>query len=194
MGIELGKIMGIMGSGAVGGIVALVSLGVMKPAITINARPPKSVSAAIVHPKPIERVDGVIRTLRVARSSDLSFHLIARINDKPLQMLVDTGANITVLTRRDADRLGLPTGDSGDRIDVTGINKMVSSYRKIGKWPIGLGPIALAGVPIAIDDSNELRSSILGQDAFCNIERITIQRDAIEFRHDAPTADGCSVT
>ena len=106
--------------------------------------------------------------------------------------LVDTGANITVLTPADAERVGIPKVDTGKRIDVTGINRsVVTSYRSVGTWNIALGPIALSNVPIAVDDSDQLPNSILGQDAFCNVDQITIRFDTIEFKHAGPVAQGC---
>lgn len=195
MGIELGKIAGIVGTGAVGGIVALVGMALISPIATkmasaeAQAQSPRKID--VVRPKPYSNISGEMRTLRVDRSSDLSFHLIAQINHKPVQMLVDTGANITVLTKKDAERLGIPNVRKG-HIAVTGINQNVSKYRMAGRWPITIGPIGLDNVNLAVDDDNQLANSILGQDAYCNIDRITIADNAIEFAHQGPVAPGCS--
>ncbi len=189
MSIDLGKISGIILSGGVGGIVALCAIAVMKPASTVMAQRP--VKPEVEIPKATAHISGPERTLRVARSNDLSFHLIAKINEQPVRMLVDTGANITVLTRADAALIGMPAGDTGRHVNVAGINRTISRYRVVGEWPIGLGPIGLASVPIAIDDTGELQNSILGQDAFCNIDKIVIEKNEIAFIHNAPIAQGC---
>lgn len=190
MSLDFGKIFGIVLSGAAGGIVTVFTLGMLYP----MAHPPIPAQAQIVRPHPVSHVDGKIRTLRVGRSSDLSFHIVAGINKKAIPMLVDTGANITVLTRHDADLAGIPSGDTGRRVDVTGINRLVSHYREVGEWPINLGPIGLVSVPIAVDDSGQLQSSILGQNAFCNIDMITIQNNALQFTHGSTIAEGCATS
>lgn len=188
MAIDFGKISGIILSGAVGGIVALSGLWIMKPfspSGNFKAR------AEVIRPLSVGNVDGEVRTLRVGRSSDLSFHILGIVNKAPIGFLVDTGANITVLTRDDAKRAGIPDIDTGDRVIVTGINRTLSSYRNVGRYSISLGPIGLSEVPLAVDDSGELANSILGQDAYCNVERITIHNNMLEFRHNAPVVPGC---
>ncbi len=181
-------------SGAAGGIIAITALTVLGPAIVGQDfhTSPSAMTTEVLRPTPIAEVDGPLRKLRVRRGDDLSYHVVAKVNNQPVQMLVDTGANITVINRRDADRIGLPTG-SLNSIDVIGIAPVATSYRSIGRWPIQLGPISLANVPIAIDDSNSLRASILGQDSFCNVKEIKIENQTIEFTHDQPVAEGCSI-
>lgn len=187
--IDVGKIFGIIGSGAVGAIVAIFAL---TGANQMIPSPLRSAKAEVIHPLPISKVDGIVRTLRVGRSSDLSFHVIAKINDQPVRMLVDTGANITVLTPGDAARVGIVPTANADYTDVTGISRVVRRFRNVGNQMIGLGPIRLVDVPVSVDDSNEIPNSILGQDAFCNLDKVTIEDNAISFVHNAPYSLGCT--
>lgn len=174
--------------GALGALLAFASLGLLRPAILLSADMERGYSS----PQPIGEIDGNLRSLRVKRADDLSFRLIARINGRPIPMLVDTGANITVLTKSDAASVGIPDGPATETIRVMGINSKTSNYRRVGLYPIALGPIGIVGVPIAVDDSGELSNSILGQDAICGIDRVTIQNDEIEFLHSRKLAQGCT--
>ncbi len=188
-GFDFARVAIIVIAGAVGSLMTFGGLAALRPAILKPAAPR---SAMYSQPQPVGKIDGIYRSLRVRRGDDLSFHLIARINQVSVRMLVDTGANITVLTRDDAARVGLPAGGSSGHIDVVGINSTISKFRKAGSYSIGLGPIGLVSVPVAVDDSGELKNSILGQDAICGIDRVTIQSDEIEFLHTRPIAQGCS--
>lgn len=174
--------------GALGALLAFAALAVLRPVILL----PTDMERGYNSPQPIGEVDGNLRSLRVKRADDLSFRLVARINGRSLPMLVDTGANITVLSKRDAASVGIPEGPATDTIRVMGINNKTSNYRRVGLYPIALGPIGVVGVPIAVDDSGELSNSILGQDAICGIDRVTIQNDEIEFLHGRKLAQGCT--
>jgi clan AA aspartic protease (TIGR02281 family) len=185
--IDFAKIAGIVGSGAVGAIVTLFALtGASHVNKTRNAAPDE-----VQHPRPMYKVDGKERMLSVGRSSDLSFHVEMIVRGKPVRALVDTGANITVLTAEDAARIGVPPGLSVGSTDVKGITRSVRQFRNIGRMPIGLGPIMAWDVPVSVDDSGELQNSILGQDAFCGIKSIRIESNTISFVHDSPIAMGC---
>lgn len=187
--IEARKIFGIIGSGAVGAIVTLFAL---TGANEIIPSPKRNAKVEVVHPLPVSKVDGLVRTLRVGRSSDLSFHVVAKINDHPVRMLVDTGANITVLTPQDARRVGIPATSGGEYTDVMGISKTIKRFRNVGNQMLELGPIRLVDVPVSVDDSGEIPNSILGQDAFCNLDRIAIENNAISFVHNSPYSLGCT--
>ena len=174
--------------GALGALLTFAALAIFRPTILLTADMERGYSS----PQPIGEIDGNLRSLRVKRADDLSFRLVARINGRPLPMLVDTGANITVLSKRDAQAVGIPDGPATETIRVMGINSKTSHYRRVGLYPIALGPIGVVGVPIAVDDSGELSNSILGQDAICGIDRVTIQDDEIEFMHGRKLAQGCT--
>lgn len=189
--IAFRRIATIVIAGGVGSLLTMGALVTLRPAIL---KPHVEGARVFSEPQPVGKIDGLIRSLRVKRGDDLSFRLIGRINHIPVRMLVDTGANLTVLTRDDAARAGIPTsaGDKGNRIEVVGINSTTSQFRRAGIYSMGLGPIGLVSVPIAVDDSGQLKNSILGQDAICGIDRVTIQSDVIEFLHTKQIASGCT--
>jgi clan AA aspartic protease (TIGR02281 family) len=188
MTIEVGKIAGIIGSGAVGAIVTVFAL----TGATHVGRERTPRRDDVTHPTPQYRVDGKERKVMVRRSTDLSFHVDMIVGRTPITALVDTGANITVLTREDAVRAGIPDGLNLGSTDVKGIAKATRQYRNVGRMPIRFGPIIAWDVPVSIDDSGELQNSILGQDAICNMKKVTIENDTLTFMHDSPVVVGCS--
>jgi aspartyl protease family protein len=173
----------IVVSGGFGGLAAVVCLMLLLPGAT-----PASPSA------PVARafVDGNLRKVQIERGKDLSFKAPVSINGQAIDMLFDTGANVTVLSRADALRAGIRADEIDSHLEVRGINNVRSRLRRIGSKTIVVGSITIEGVPITVDDSGELAGSILGQDAFCNLARITIERNELELMHDAPVATGCS--
>ncbi|QAY80496.1 hypothetical protein ETR14_27130 (plasmid) [Sphingosinicella sp. BN140058] len=163
----------------IGGLAAVASL----PYVTAAA-------ASAYEPRSHIADDGRIRRLQVFRTKALTYEVPAAINGHSLDMLVDTGANITVLTRSDAAAAGLLDDVAGHRA-VIGITREVVQIARAGQHRIDLGPISIEAVPVAIDQSGELNMSILGQDAFCGLRRITIEQGKLELMHDGPTATGC---
>ena len=188
MNLDVKRIMGIIGSGAVGGIIAIFTL----TGANRLAGDQRIAKAEVVRPVPTARVDGEERTVTVARSSDLSYHLLGSINGRDVPMLVDTGANITVLTPADAMRIGVrPSREIDDYTAVTGITREVRRFRNAGRVTIRLGPITLVDVPVSIDADGQLQQSILGQDALCNVRTMRIENATLSFVHDSPYAVGC---
>lgn len=176
----------IMLSGGFGGLAAVLLLTHLK-----QEGPVDQASAA---PAPIARVvvEGGMHKFRIDRSADLSFRAPASIASQPVNFLIDTGANVTVLTRADAIATGLINAVKYDNIDVSGISRSVHRLHSVGPQTITIGDIAITDLPVAIDESGELPQSILGQDAFCNFSRITIEKNQIELMHEGPTVSGCS--
>ena len=170
-------------TGALGALLATAFLYYMIPA-------PKR--GPIVAPAVRTAIEGKIRKVHIPRAADLSFRVPVEINGQAIEMLVDTGANVTVLTQQDAFLTGMPFRETGDdHLYVEGISGYRSQFRKVGDMAMKIGPISIISVPIAVDDSGELTLSILGQDAFCNLRQITIQNNAMEMIHDSSVAIGC---
>ena len=99
-------------------------------------------------------------------------------NRQQFEMIVDTGASGTVITRKMADALGVvPTGTA----------RANTASAKGVEFPIGridsmaMAGLVVDGVTVAIA-GEELEMGLLGHDFFGNYD-ITIKRDVIEFRH-----------
>lgn len=174
--------------GGLGGLTALTLLNSWMP-MAQAAEPPAAVVASI-HTV----VDGRNRILQIDRRPDLQFRSLVGINGQSVDMLIDTGANVTVLTMQDAHRIGAHALKDGSHVQVMGLTRDKVRFRSIGNHSLTLGPIVLEDVPVVIDETGELTSSILGQNAFCNLARMTIEKNRLEIVHDAPAASACHLT
>lgn len=171
--------------GGFGAMTAIVAFGSFLPKASAAQYDPDMPAVMTV------RSDGIQRTVTLPRTEDLQYRASAVIDQTPINMLVDTGANLTILTRRDALRMGLSHTDKIGHVEATGLTAEKLNFRRIGNRTIRMGAIAITDVPVVVDDSGQLAQSILGQNAFCNIAQITIAKRQLEIMHDAPTAPAC---
>lgn len=89
-----------------------------------------------------------------------SFTVQAYVNDHPVHMLVDTGANISVLSSADASRVGLVKGRT-QYVDTLGGNEAIhlTTFSKFRLAGVEIGPIRNVGI-----DPARNAISILGMD------------------------------
>jgi aspartyl protease family protein len=112
--------------------------------------------------------DGV-QELAFARGVDGHFHVDAEVNGMRVRFLVDTGASTTVLTLRDAERVG---------IDITALqfNRPVQTANGTALFAattldnLEIGPYRLSSVPVGIMPAGTLSTSLLGMNT---IDRFT---------------------
>jgi aspartyl protease family protein len=101
------------------------------------------------------------RELSVGRGLDGHFHIDGKVNDEPIEFLVDTGASSTVLTIEDAERAGIETkGLAFDR-PVQTANGM-AFYAQVTAQTLDVGPFRLNDLPVAIMPAGSLSTSLLG--------------------------------
>ena len=116
--------------------------------------------------------------VRVAQDRDGLFRLTIAANGTAVRFVVDTGANVVVLTPQDARRIGAqPLGDTGQRLrTAVGDSAMVEA--RIEELVIAgrrLGPVRAVIAPGA-------PSSLLGQNVLGQIESVTLRGDRLELR------------
>jgi predicted aspartyl protease len=104
---------------------------------------------------------------------------------RQFEMIVDTGASGTVITKTMANALGVVT---------VGKAKANTASSKSVEFPIGyVDSIAVAGVTVnkvvVAIAGDELETGLLGHDFFGDYE-LTIKRDVVEFRSPSPEASG----
>jgi predicted aspartyl protease len=102
---------------------------------------------------------------------------------RQFEMIVDTGASGTVITKRMANALGVLT---------VGKAKANTASSKSVEFPIGyVDSMAVAGVKVnkvaVAIAGDELETGLLGHDFFGDYE-LTIKRDVVEFRSPSPEA------
>lgn len=119
--------------------------------------------------------DGPARVYR--RAPDGLFYVTARVNGVPVRFVVDTGASVTVMARRDAARAGIVA----DRFNAR--DEMQTAAGKTGMSWSTVDRIAVAGrrfkaVEAAISDA-DLPASLLGQDLLLRFGSVTLKRDTL---------------
>ena len=136
-----------------------------------NAAISVSPSIGVEAPKPTKS------TTRIAKAPDGLFYVSATIKKTQVRFLVDTGANLVVLTADDARRIGLPTTDEhlSDRMETAA-----------GQAPmdrVSLDHMLIAGHDVYDVDAAVVRTglkvSLLGQNLLSKLGPITISGDEI---------------
>ncbi len=121
------------------------------------------------------RIDGAVRTVplggvdvedaataqsrTVALQADAQGHFVTRgaINGRPVRFLVDTGATLTTLSRREADRIGLDYRRGTMQRTVTA-NGTVEGWR-----------VSLASVTVAAATASDVEAMVLDSDALQDV-------------------------
>ncbi|MFO1106231.1 MAG: TIGR02281 family clan AA aspartic protease [Amaricoccus sp.] len=136
-----------------------------------------SIRAALFPPSTIA-TDGAIELLR---QSDGHFHAELEVNGHPVRFMVDTGASQIVLSRRDAEAVGLDP----DRLVFADQAETANGWVPIA--PVRLrevrfGGMQTRGVPASVS-AGALDMSLLGMDYLRRFARIEIEGDVMRLRY-----------
>ncbi|MDB5581814.1 MAG: hypothetical protein JWR80_6990 [Bradyrhizobium sp.] len=135
---------------------------------------------AAIASRPAQHVQSALPSARgvvITRASDGLFYVTGMINGTPVRFLVDTGANMVVLTADDARRAGVLFGEgrSADSIETAGGQSRMDR--------ISLNHVTVAGRDVADIDAavmqDGLKVSLLGQNLLSKLGAITISGDEI---------------
>ena len=113
----------------------------------------------------------------VPRGRDGHFHLTLTLNGVPVDFLVDTGATEVVLTREDAERVGLDPAS----LPLVGTAQTANGTVRTAHTTVdevALGPVVIRDLPIAINEG-EMFGSLLGMRYLRRFERIEIAGDEL---------------
>lgn len=110
-------------------------------------------------------------------AADGHYYLTAAVNGVPVRFVVDTGATDVVLTRRDAQRAGIDTGD------LAFIGQARTANGTIATAPVRiasmeLGPIHDSNVRAVVNDS-QMDTSLLGMTYLTRFARVELTRDRL---------------
>ena len=112
------------------------------------------------------------RLIEVPRGRDGHFHLTIELNGTNVDFLVDTGASDVVLTKSDAERIGLDLDDLAFLGTARTANGEVrTAYTTIDN--VALGPVIFRNVGVAVN-SGEMSGSLLGMSYLDRFSRIEI--------------------
>ena len=107
-----------------------------------------------------QSVNAASGTITVPRARDGHYYLTLRINDEPIRFVVDTGASDMVLTRADAQAVGLNLAETDFPGEARTANGTVRvAYVTLDS--VALGPVTDRNVPASINDG-EMDTSLLG--------------------------------
>lgn len=110
--------------------------------------------------------------ITVPRAPDGHFHLTLQINDVPVEFLVDTGATDIVLTRQDAERVGLDPDEMPFLGRARTANGVVeTAYGSVDK--VSLGPFQFTDVAVAVN-AGDMAGSLLGMSFLSRFSRLEI--------------------
>ncbi|MBD3788250.1 MAG: TIGR02281 family clan AA aspartic protease [Sphingomonadales bacterium] len=108
---------------------------------------------------------------------DGHYYLTAAINGVPVRFVVDTGATDIVLTRRDAVRAGVDTGDLAFTGQARTANGTIATA-PVRIASIELGPIHDSNVRAVVNDS-QMDTSLLGMTYLTRFARVELTRDRL---------------
>jgi len=112
------------------------------------------------------------RQIEVPRGRGGQFHLTLELNGTKVAFLVDTGASDVVLTKRDAERIGIDLDDLAFLGTARTANGEVrTAYTTIDN--VALGPVVFRNVGVAVN-SGEMSGSLLGMSYLDRFSRIEI--------------------
>lgn len=110
--------------------------------------------------------------IEVPRGPGGHFHLTLEVNGTPVDFLVDTGATDIVLTRRDAERVGLDPDNLAFLGSARTANGDVrTAFATVDR--LALGPITFDRVRVAVN-GGEMDGSLLGMSFLSRFGRLEI--------------------
>lgn len=116
-------------------------------------------------------------TLTLSRSRDGHFYARAKVNGTEIRFVIDTGASVLVLSRRDAERAG---------IDLKGLDYVMPTSTANGRVlgaPVRLDRIEFGGIVDhdvrAMVNGGDSRESLMGMDYLDRFRSVRIEGDRL---------------
>ena len=141
------------------GLMGLVSPGGGE--VPLRVEPPKATPAT-----------------RAVKAADGLFYVTARVNGVPVRFVVDTGANVVVLTGADARRAGVTPGAGSQRLE-TASGGSTMTWATLDEVEIAGQRLTRTRAAIVADG---LKMSLLGQNALSKLTSVTLSGDRLELR------------
>lgn len=131
---------------------------------------------------PVAAVADTANSANLPRRWDGHFRADAQINDGEVEMLVDTGASIVLLTFEDALAVGVDMGALAFNMAILTANgegrvAMVTLDR------VSIGGVTVDGVEAAVAEPGALHASLLGMSFLGAIDEAIIRRDRLILRN-----------
>ena len=135
----------------------------------------RDVLRAQLFPAAMVQVSG--DTIELRRGSDGHFHATLEVNGEPVRFMVDTGASGIVLSRRDAEKVGLdPDALAFLGTAQTANGRVATAGVRLGL--VRLGTFTDTGVPASVTEGG-LETSLLGMEYLDRFANIAIAGDVM---------------
>lgn len=118
--------------------------------------------------------------VRLGRAEDSHFYADADVNGTNIRMMVDSGASIIALTRRDAEAIGIDV----DRLPVAGTAKTAGGdvpMRIVMLDSVEVDGIEVRRVEAAVVDA-DMGVSLLGQSYLSKLDAVNVEGDTMTLR------------
>lgn len=143
----------------------------------LEARPQAAVAVADAEPEYAKLTPHQIRTASLRKEGDGHYWATARVNGAPVKFLVDTGATMISLTRRDARKIGVNTDKLVRSVDVrTASGRVKAGTVLIDK--IEIDGVVLENVQAVVLEEG-LEYSLLGMSFLNRLEGWDVTPNAI---------------
>lgn len=118
--------------------------------------------------------------VRLGRSGDSHFYADTAVDGANIRMMVDSGASIVALTRRDAEAIGIDV----DSLPIGGMARTAGG--EVPMRTVTLGSVVVEGievrqVPAAVIDA-DMGVSLLGQSFLSKLDAVNIEGDVMTLR------------
>ncbi|HET6525608.1 retropepsin-like aspartic protease family protein [Sphingopyxis sp.] len=118
--------------------------------------------------------------VRLGRSGDSHFYADTEVDGTNIRMLVDSGASIVALTRRDAEAIGIDV----DSLPIGGMARTAGG--DVPMRTVTLGSVVVEGievrqVPAAVIDA-DMGVSLLGQSFLAKLDTVNVEGDTMTLR------------
>lgn len=125
----------------------------------------------------VQRVDESGTSINVPRSVDGHYHLTLTVNGTRVRFVVDTGASEIVLSRRDAESVGIDTASLAYLGRANTANGQVP-IASVMLDEVALGPIIDRNVRASVN-GGDMSGSLLGMGYLQRFDRIEIEDDRL---------------
>ncbi|SBV33447.1 Aspartyl protease-like protein [uncultured Sphingopyxis sp.] len=118
--------------------------------------------------------------VRLGRSGDSHFYADTEVDGTHIRMMVDSGASIVALTRRDAEAIGMDV----DSLPIGGMARTAGGdvpMRTVTLDSIVVEGIEVRQVPAAVVDA-DMGVSLLGQSFLAKLDAVSVEGDMMTLR------------
>jgi len=135
-------------------------------------------SETMMRTAPTAAVVSPVGTADVPRHWDGHFRAAANVNGHTIDMLVDTGASLVLLTYEDALMAGVDTGALDFNVPILTANGR-SHVATLNLNKINIGGVFVENIEAAVAEHGQLHASLLGMSFIGAIEEAVIRKDRL---------------